>query len=482
MVFSFNKVDFGDYMRGIKLSIIAVAVAAISLTSQSFAAATDEQVKTVYHVYKDTSFLGNITKAEKEQLDSYLDEKQLSAEKDFGSYEMEADADFLFIPEQVFETYEKNPALLQQLKDEIQIEAKTAALVIDGKRLIQLPDKEEAEQLVNNFQLQYMTADELDAYEQSRKGEIQPLADLGSRVTKVEWTKEVEIVDSTAAPADIMSAEEALNLLNTGVKEVQMYTVKEGDALESIASDHQLSTDELLALNSDLTDETVLQIGQEINVTVLQPLVELTVTREIRELQAIVHETTVEKTAALNKGETEVKQQGQDGEAKVHYTVTRQNGEQTAKTIISEATTKEAVTEIVSEGTKTPSVGTGNLVWPAVGGSISSKQGPRWGKYHKGIDIAGPSSRTIKAADNGIVVEAGYNNGGYGNKVVIDHKNGMKTVYAHLDSISVKVGQIVEAGSAIGIMGSTGNSTGVHLHFEVYKNGSLENPLNYLSH
>lgn len=98
---------------------------------------------------------------------------------------------------------------------------------------------------------------------------------------------------------------------------------------------------------------------------------------------------------------------------------------------------------------------------------------------HKGIDIAGPSNRTIKAADNGVVVSAGRD-GTYGNKVVVNHNNGMKTIYAHLSSISVKVGQTVEKGSKLGVMGSTGRSTGIHLHFEVYKNGALQNPMDYL--
>ena len=119
-------------------------------------------------------------------------------------------------------------------------------------------------------------------------------------------------------------------------------------------------------------------------------------------------------------------------------------------------------------------------MWPANGGYISSKMGYRWGKQHKGIDIARPSNRNIKAADNGTVVSAGWNSGGYGNRVIIDHNNGLRTLYAHLDSVDVSAGQTVGKGEKIGVMGNTGNSTGVHLHFEVHKNGTMENPLNYL--
>ncbi|RDY71414.1 M23 family peptidase, partial [Halobacillus trueperi] len=84
------------------------------------------------------------------------------------------------------------------------------------------------------------------------------------------------------------------------------------------------------------------------------------------------------------------------------------------------------------------------------------------GRYHKGIDIAGVSDKTIKAADNGKVVDAGYRNS-FGNKVVIDHGNGYETTYAHLSSIDVKKGETVKKGEKLGVMGTTGRSTGVHL-------------------
>lgn len=80
------------------------------------------------------------------------------------------------------------------------------------------------------------------------------------------------------------------------------------------------------------------------------------------------------------------------------------------------------------------------------------------------------------ASDNGTIVEAGWK-GGYGNAVVIDHGNGTRTLYGHLSSINVKKGQVVEKGQKIGVMGSTGNSTGTHLHFEIHVNGSHINPM-----
>ena len=123
------------------------------------------------------------------------------------------------------------------------------------------------------------------------------------------------------------------------------------------------------------------------------------------------------------------------------------------------------------------------LAWPTKGGYISSTFGSRWGRQHKGIDIARTDRSTsppIIAAESGTVKQTGNKNNGYGNMVVIDHGNGLNTLYAHMSSIDVKVGQKVKRGEKIGVMGSTGNSTGIHLHFEVHENGRPQNPIPYL--
>ncbi|WKC77831.1 peptidoglycan DD-metalloendopeptidase family protein [Borreliella turdi] len=100
--------------------------------------------------------------------------------------------------------------------------------------------------------------------------------------------------------------------------------------------------------------------------------------------------------------------------------------------------------------------------------------------FHNGIDIANLANTPIKASREGIVVTVGFNAGGYGKYVVISHSNGFQTLYAHLNSFAVKVGEKVSRGAVIGYMGSTGYSTGNHLHFTIFKNGKTENPMKYL--
>jgi murein DD-endopeptidase MepM/ murein hydrolase activator NlpD len=120
------------------------------------------------------------------------------------------------------------------------------------------------------------------------------------------------------------------------------------------------------------------------------------------------------------------------------------------------------------------------FIWPAKG-VLTSGYGWRWGRMHKGIDIAGPIGTPIMAADSGVVTYAEWNDGGYGYLVEITHADGSETVYAHNSRILVQKGQKVERGEQISEMGSTGFSTGPHLHFEVHPAGQgAVNPMAFL--
>ena len=128
---------------------------------------------------------------------------------------------------------------------------------------------------------------------------------------------------------------------------------------------------------------------------------------------------------------------------------------------------------------------TGSMMWPCPScHTITSPFGWRYHpiyhtqKYHSGVDIGASYGATIVAADGGTIITAGSVSG-YGNCVVINHGNGITTLYGHMSSIAVSVGQKVSKGQTIGYVGSTGNSTGPHLHWEVTVNGVRQNPLNY---
>jgi murein DD-endopeptidase MepM/ murein hydrolase activator NlpD len=133
----------------------------------------------------------------------------------------------------------------------------------------------------------------------------------------------------------------------------------------------------------------------------------------------------------------------------------------------------------VRRGIVTPDAGavtaTGSFVWPASG---MITQG--YSFYHKAIDIANRGAGPILAADSGVVVAAGWDASGYGNRVLIDHGNGYVTLYGHMSMLQVVDGQRVNRGDVVGQMGSTGRSTGTHLHFEIRQGGVLLSPLTFL--
>jgi murein DD-endopeptidase MepM/ murein hydrolase activator NlpD len=131
-----------------------------------------------------------------------------------------------------------------------------------------------------------------------------------------------------------------------------------------------------------------------------------------------------------------------------------------------------------SDNGPSPAANPGGLQWPVVG-PMTSPFGMRWGRLHPGIDIGVPSGTPVHAAAAGTVIYAGWESG-YGNFVVIDHGGGIATAYGHNTSVAVTVGQHVDQGEVIAYSGSTGFSTGPHVHFEVRVNGNPVDPLGYL--
>jgi murein DD-endopeptidase MepM/ murein hydrolase activator NlpD len=465
-----------------KAAITALALSTLTFSSVSAEDSSDKELQTIYHVYVNSEYVGAVTN--QDEVKNMLEEKLEDAEKKYADYQVTWNNDITYIPENVFTAKTKNQEVLNSITKSMAVEANAYALVVDDKAVAYVKDKQTADETLKKIKLKYVSEDELKDLEARKKdshSSLPALKENETRLLDVSFKEKVDAEKAQVDPKEILSSDEAVNLLLKGSLEEKKYKVEEGDVLGSIAEKHKLTTAELLKLNPGLDEDGALKIGSELKVTVNKPLVHTVVKKEVNEIEKIAYDKEVVEDSSMNKGDTKVKQEGEDGETSVTFISTEVNGSQTDKNVTEEKELKKPVKYIVIKGTKeTPSRGSGSFAWPTNGGYISSKQGPRWGKVHKGIDIARPSDKTIKSVDNGVVVSAGWDDGGYGNKVVIDHQNGYKTIYAHLDSISVSAGQTIGRGEKIGIMGMTGESTGVHLHIEVYKNGSLINPLDVL--
>ncbi|MGM0974614.1 MAG: peptidoglycan DD-metalloendopeptidase family protein [Bacillota bacterium] len=456
------------------------AAAALTFAGGISASANDDKLVTVYYVYMGDEYIGTVS--DKKVIEDLADKKISEAEGSHKGLKLALASELSFIPEQAFESSSQvnESEAVNGLKNKMEVHAEAAALVIGGKEIAYLENEEQAKAALQKIKTSYVSEKDLKALE-DRKAPLPQLKEDETRLLDVRFTEDVSISEATVKPDQIISADEAVKLLQKGTLEEKKYVVKEGDALSNIASAHDLDMKQLIGLNSGLKKDSVIKAGQELNVTVYKPYVKVIADKEVFKKEKIDFEKEIVEDSSMPKGETKVKQEGKEGVRAATYLITEENGQTVKKEVKEEKVLEEPVKQIVIKGTKViPSRGEGSFAYPAVGGYISSKMGYRWGKMHKGIDIARPSDRTIKAADNGTVVSAGMD-GGYGNKIVIDHNNGFRTIYAHLDSISVSVGQTVSKGSKIGIMGTTGDSTGVHLHFEVYKNGKMQDPLKYIN-
>lgn len=459
-----------------KAVISAIVISTLSFTAISSA---DTNLKTVFHVYINDEFIGTVS--DKKIVEDLVDSKVNDMKEKYKDYNIELSNQITYIPEHVFRPQVEDEQTTKQIESLLSIKADAASIVINDQPLLYVKNLKEANKVMEQLKLKYVSKTELVKLEKQKSSTdtLPPLKKNQTRLLDVALSEKVSIVDTEIDPSKIFTTDQAVKYLLKGTLEEKKYKVKKGDVLSSIAAKYDLAEKQLIKLNPGLDEDSLLQIGQELLVTVNEPLVHIVVQREVNKVEKIAYKKEVIEDDSMYKGDTKVRQEGQNGKSALTYIITEKNGQQTKKDIKSEKVIKKPVKYIVVKGTKvTPSRGSGNFSWPTVGGYVSSKVGHRWGKMHKGIDIARPSNRAIKAADNGVVVSAGWD-GGYGNKIVIDHNNGFRTVYAHLNSINVSVGQTVPKGANIGVMGATGDVTGVHLHFEVYKNGSLQNPLSY---
>jgi murein DD-endopeptidase MepM/ murein hydrolase activator NlpD len=249
------------------------------------------------------------------------------------------------------------------------------------------------------------------------------------------------------------------------------YTVQAGDTLYGLADRYHISADSLVWANNLEANPDALSIGQQL---VIPPT------------SGVVH--TVQKGDTLEGIAKKYKANAADilgfagnGLDSQHPTLVA--GQKImvpggAVAIVASQAAAQPAARPAAQTAKVPPgavQGGGHFAWP-VSGLITQRYGP----WHRGIDLATNLGTPVKASDAGFVVFAGWSNDGYGYHIIIDHGHGFQTLYAHLSKMLVNAGQSVAQGMVIGAVGSTGNSTGPHLHFEVHLNGVQVSPFSYL--
>jgi len=349
----------------------------------------------------------------------------------------------------------------EALLQELEIKTSAAALKVDGEAIAYFEKAEMANQILEELKEQY-----------AQVGENETLLEVG-------FEEDIEVVEAMVDADAILSQEEAYDLITTGTPDPQKYTVEEGDCLWLIARRNDMYVDDIIEANNLKIED--LKLGQELILEKRKPYISVLCRVEGEKIEKIPYETQIitDNSAPIS---IKVKQAGLDGERQIAYTATMINGTVEDREIIKEEIIKDPVNKILIKGTQVTHVASrggsgayGDLDWPVYGTLTQYYKG----SAHTGIDIANRRGTPLKAADSGYVTFAGWR-GGYGKFIIVDHGNGIVTRYGHCDSFVASVGQKVERGQTIALLGNTGNSTGPHVHFEVLVYGKFQNPLNYL--
>lgn len=361
---------------------------------------------------------------------------------------------------------EQPEALAQVLLESLRFGRSGWVITVDGNPVVALNSRDEAERVVERVRNLLSS------------GAAPRLPSQEIKLTEVHFKQRVEVKEDLVELGKFRDEESAVSILVRGTDRVMVHVVQRGQTLWEIARRHNMSIAQLQAANPQLRPDR-LQPGQEINIVTTQPLV----TCESRSL--VSYEVTVpfpvqvETDSNLWPWQVTVKQRGVPGRKRVTAEVITENGRETSRRVLEEEVISEPVTQIEVRGTKQiPALGSGSLAWPVVG-TISSPYGFRRSGFHHGVDIACDVGTPVIAADSGVVVFSGRK-AYYGEMIMIDHGEGkVVTVYGHLSSRAVSVGQTVQKGQVIGYSGKTGRATGPHLHFEVRVDGQTVNPMQF---
>ncbi|MCR4440620.1 MAG: M23 family metallopeptidase [Peptococcaceae bacterium] len=409
-----------------------------------------------------------VVAAGKEEVDKALDRAESELEKQYGTVIKGFKQALTFDSELVKK--EDKPVsgseLCELLKDRLDWQAECAVLSISGKPDLYLRSENEAKKALEEIKKYYLPGDL-----------------TGVEVERTDFAEEVSLRAGTGPVKSVRTAESAVEAMVKGLDRIIQHSVQKGESLWTIARDNNMTVAQLMEMNPEQKSD-FLRPGQKLNLVKAEPLLTVLTTVTTTVEEKIPYKTVYEDDDTLWRGQQKVRREGVPGSRKVTYRISKANDVEVSRETLEETILSEPLSRIVLSGTKMMIAsrgdgGNGILGWPTRG-KINSPFGKKRGrKIHSGTDIDGEIGDPIFAAGDGVVLEAGWK-GRYGKCVMIDHGRGLTTLYGHLSLIDVAVGQQVSRGDIIGLLGTTGNSTGPHLHFEVRLNGEFQNPMKYL--
>ena len=305
--------------------------------------------------------------------------------------------------------------------------------------------------------------------------------DRGMTLVSSEFTNNLSTRPVNVLLGSVQSNAAAQKQMINGGKMEIFHIAEEGETVDSLAVEFGVETIDIYDEDNNNVVEEIEQ-GDKVCIRSTVDPVSVKMVESGRIKETIEFETIKKESDEYYKGDTYLEQEGVNGVQIFEGTITKVAGEVVDR---KESKPPEVLTEkkdkiiIVGTAERPKTAATGTFIKPLEYFTMTSGFGPRWGTHHNGVDLAVSTGTPFVAADGGKVVRAGWY-GGYGMCIDIDHGNGTLTRYGHCSRIYVSVGDLVYQGQTIGLVGSTGWSTGPHLHFEVYIDDVRRDPEEYV--
>lgn len=376
---------------------------------------------------------------------------------------------------------DKDDEIVAYLEKENNFSFLVYKITVSNDNYFYVKDLDTFEKAKEVYLLNYISKSGYDTLMQSKLPD--PILGYGSREMSIKIEESFSVTKALAPNELILKDEsEIVQYLSYGYNyQPVYYQVKLGDTVEGVARAVGQDPLQIQMINPEISSlNQVLYVGMDVEVTELNSPIHVVVEKEVKSKEILNYKTQYIEDPNLSEGKKIIMQYGEDGYKDNTYIETYVNGELSDYKLINSSTQKEARTEIIKVGTKFMGIGTGKFIYPVKNVYITC----RWGCYagHRAIDVVDRYNRYggAYAADHGVVIKNTWTSTG-GWEVTIDHKNGYKTRYAHFKVQSpIKVGTTVMKGQRIGTIGSTGLSTGPHVHFMIFKNDVPQNPCHYL--
>lgn len=353
------------------------------------------------------------------------------------------------------------------------------------KEFVYIVNKDDLKLSIKSVIETFIGKEKYELYESEKQAEI---TDVGEFIDSVYLDNDITVKEMKIPVTETIYSnyEDLAQYLLYGENAIEKtYIIKDGDTIESVAAQNQISLEEFFLSNPSFTSiNSLMFVGQEIKIRQTNPHLLVVEEKTLVEDQEDKYQTIIQYDETKYVGDDTVSQEGQNGLNRVNMQIKYINNSIAFVNTVSKTVITPTVDKIVVYGSKQGiSVGSTSIwKWPCDSHYITQyyqfRVNPVTGahEYHQALDIYNPYNTNVYASNNGTVITAQYHYS-YGNYVVIDHNNGFTTLYAHMNRLNVKAGQTVERGTVIGFVGSTGTATGPHVHFETYKNGVRFNPL-----